>query len=425
MMTPVTASTGRRDAIDVARVLALAVVVFGHLTLAVIDRESGGAVRGTNLLLLYPRWSVLAMAAPMPVFFAAGGWANATTEPRRAADRLRALVGLALVVVGCWSVAVVVAVALRGGDPGVLGRGARLATQPLWFLAAYLPFAFWGRALARLAVRRPLLSIGGCVALTGVIDVGHFGLSGPGWLAWPAFYLAWVTPWLLGAWWRDRWTRGAFPERRVGIAVAIGAGIVAWILVARAGYQASLIDYGSEGRSNTNPPTFFTAVIGVAQFGVLLVVARGLDWLGAQFRRVWDFAGSVAIAVYAWHLTALSLCVGIVAIPGVPAPERLSPAWWLTRPLWYLAVLAVCAVLVAITATVRARLHARALRRMQSHASQNSSPPAIARLAVGTVVGAVGGAAVGLYGPGTVPRALVCCALLGAGWGLLRSPTRV
>ena len=124
-------------------------------------------MRGTNLLLLYPRWAVLAAAAPMPVFFAAGGWANASTSPRGAAPRLRTLIGLAAAVVGCWSIAVLVASAFLGGEPGVLGKGARLATQPLWFLAAYVPFAFWGRALARGATARPFASIGGCLVALG------------------------------------------------------------------------------------------------------------------------------------------------------------------------------------------------------------------------------------------------------------------
>lgn len=408
------AAVERRDAIDVARILALALVVAGHLAMAVIDLNGHGAVRGTNMFLLYPRWSFLAAAAPMPVFFAAGGWANATTSPKRAATRLRTLVGLAAAVVGCWSLAVVIAAALRGGDPGVLGKGARLATQPLWFLAAYVPLAFWGRALARFATARPAVVIGSCLLSLGALDVAHFGLDGPGWLAWPAFYLAWGTPWLVGGWWRQRWTQGGFPERRVGVALAVGAGCVAAVLVWRAGYQASLIDYGSDGRSNTNPPTLYTAVIGLAQIGVLMIIAPALDRLGARFRALWDQAGSAAIAVYAWHLTALSLCVGIIAIPDVPAPRRLSGSWWLLRPVWVVAVLGTCAVLVGATAAVRARLHT-APRPDRA----NATP--IARLALGTVVAAAGGAVIGLYGPATVPRALICCALLGAGWALLRS----
>jgi hypothetical protein len=104
--------------------------------------------------------------------------------------------------------------------------------------------------------------------------------------------------------------------------------------------------------------------------------------------------------------------VGIVAIPDVPAPRRLGLAWLLMRPLWIASVVGVCAVLVGLTAWVRARLAARA----------RPHPVApLAQLTAGTVLAAAGGAYVGLRGPGTVPRALVCCALLGAGWLLLRS----
>jgi hypothetical protein len=308
----------------------------------------------------------------------------------------------------------VIAAALRGGDPGVLGQGARLATQPLWFLAAYVPFAFWGRALARFVTARPLVVVGGCLLALGALDVAHFGLDGPSWLAWPAFYLAWGTPWLVGAWWRQKWTEGGFPERRVGIALAVGGACVAALLVWRAGYQASLIDYGSDGRSNTNPPTLYTAVVGLTQIGVLMIVAPALDRLGSRFRALWNQAGSAAIAVYAWHLTALSLGVGIVAIPDVPAPRRLSASWWLFRPVWIVAVLGTCALLVAATAAVRARLQ-RATR--PNHAT--TAPP-ITRLALGAAVAATGGAVIGLIGPATVPRALICCLLLGAGWALLR-----
>ena len=404
--------TRRRDAIDVARILALALVVAGHLAMAVIDRGRHGGIRGTNLILLYPRWAVVAAIAPMPVFFAAGGWANATTSPRRAAPRLRTLIGLAFAVVGCWALAVLVAAALRGGDPGVVGQGARLATQPLWFLAAYLPLAFWGRSLGRAAAAHPVVAIGGCVLLAGALDVIRFGLDGPRWPAWLGFYLAWATPWLVGAWWRDRWTRDAISEPRVGAALFVGAALVGWLLVARAGYQASLIDYGSDGRSNTNPPTMYTAVVGLAQVGILMLVANGLDRVGARFRGFWNRAGSAAIGVYAWHLTALSLCVAVVAIPGMPAPRRLSAAWWYSRPLWYTAVLATCAALVGLTAFVQGRLGA--------HTRVSPARPAgLSRLTIGVVAAAGGGAVIGLLGPNTVLRAIVCVVLLGGGWMLL------
>jgi hypothetical protein len=87
------ATPGRREGIDVARILALLVVVLGHLLLAVVDRP-GDEVRGANLLALHPGWALVAAAAPMPVFFAAGGWANATAAWSSAVPRLRTLVGL-------------------------------------------------------------------------------------------------------------------------------------------------------------------------------------------------------------------------------------------------------------------------------------------------------------------------------------------
>jgi hypothetical protein len=283
----------------------------------------------------------------------------------------------------------------------------------LWFLAAYLPFAFWGRALGRAAATRPAWTIGGCVVMAGALDVVHFGFGGPQWPCWLAFYLAWATPWLVGAWWRDRWTRDAISERQVGIVLVVAAAIVAWLLVARAGYQASLIDYGSNGRSNTNPPTLYTAVVGLAQVGVLMIFARALDGLGARYRAFWNRAGTAAIAVYAWHLTALAICVAVVSIPFVPVPRRLSAAWWWSRPLWYVAVLASCAVLVGGTACIRSRLRTRT----------SAAHPSVARLALGVVMAAAGGAVVGLYGPTNVPRAVAFTALLVAGWALLRPAT--
>ena len=190
----------RRDAIDVARSLALFVVVFGHLTMAVVDRH-GGRVRGANLLALSPRWGWVAVVAPMPVFFAAAGWANASSTLASATSRLRTLVGLAAVVVAAWSLPVIVATVLAG-RPGALGSGARLATQPLWFLAAYLPLAAAGGPLARLVARRPVVAIGGCVGALALLDVLRFGCGGPGWIGWIGFLLAWSIPWMLGAWWR-------------------------------------------------------------------------------------------------------------------------------------------------------------------------------------------------------------------------------
>jgi hypothetical protein len=395
--------SGHRDAIDVARVLALLVVVCGHLTLAVVDREAG-TVRGANLLALHPQWAWVAAAAPMPVFFAAGGWANAGASVPSAVPRLRTLVALATVVVASWSAAVLVAVAVAG-EPGVIADGARIATQPVWFLAAYVPFVAAGRFLAGAAARAPVAAIGGSLGVLAALDIARFGLGAPTWLGWPAFFVAWGVPWLAGGWWRARATQG-FRERRTGLALALTAGAAAVALVHLAGYSPALIDAVDGARSNTTPPTLYTAVVGLAQVGILLLCAGWLDVAGHRWRRWWDRAGEAAVGVYLWHLTALALCAGVVAL-GAPVPERLTATWWLTRPLWWAAVIAVSLGLVAVTAAVRSRLRRPDVAPVS---------PGVGAAIAGVVLTAAGAALVGLRGPRTAPLALACSASFLAAW---------
>jgi hypothetical protein len=399
----------RRDAIDVARIVALVIVVFGHLLLAVVDRP-GKDVRGANLIALHPGWAWLAAVAPMPMFFAAGGWANATAALPDAAARLRGLIGLGAVVVTVWSAAVVVATAIAG-DAGIVGDGARIATQPLWFLAAYVPFVACGDRLAGIADRRPVVAVGACLVALAVLDIARFAFDAPDWIGWPGFFLAWLVPWLLGAWWRARWVHRRIRERRVGLAITVVGSVACVALVALGGYAPALIDAVPDERSNTTPPTVYTAVAAVLQVGVLLLLAQALDIAGRRWRRLWDHAGEAAVGVYVWHLTALALCIAVVAA-GFPAPARLTWAWWASRPLWWGAVIGVTAGLVGVTAVAR---------RWLSHGSGRPGSVTMARAVAGALAATVGAAIVGLEGPRTAELALTCSCLFAASWWLLRS----
>ncbi|MCU0274652.1 MAG: acyltransferase family protein [Acidimicrobiales bacterium] len=399
---------GRRGAIDLARVLALLVVVLGHLTLAVVDTDDDGAVRAANLLELRPSWAWVAVVAPMPVFFAAGGWANATASLPGAVPRLRTLTGLAATVVAAWSALVVLA-DLVAGDPGIVADGARVATQPLWFLAAYLPLAAAGRWVATSLAARlvPVLAVG--LGALAAVDLVRFGLGGPDWPGWVGFPVAWGVPWVLGAWWRRRHEGDGIDERRTGLVLLLGGGAAAVVLVVTAGYEAALIDTGGSARSNTTPPTLYTAMVGVAQTGLLLLVARPLDRVARRFARPLTSAGELAVGVYVWHLSALALVVGAVSL-GVSLPDRLSPTWWTIRPLWWLAVLGVTAGLVAATEVVRRR------GRTPGRGSTGRSV-GVAR--AGVWAGAAGAALVGLEGPRTAGMAVACTATLAVAWILL------
>ncbi len=201
--------------------------------------------------------------------------------------------GTGAAVVVAWSVAVIAAAAATG-RPGVLGSGARLATQPLRFVAAYVPLAAGGARIARVAARRPVAAVGSCLATLAVLDAARFGLGLPAWISWPGFWLAWGTPWLVGAWWRSRWERCTDPaagrraELIAGGVLAAGAIVACAALAAGAGYSPALIDVVAGARSNTTPPTLYAAVAGVAQAGVLMVGAAALDRLGRRGRRLWS-----------------------------------------------------------------------------------------------------------------------------------------
>lgn len=410
---------GRRVAIDVARAGALVLVVAGHLLMAVVDRSPSGELRGANLLALAPQWEWLTVIAPMPVFFAAAGWANARAEPGTTIARLRPLVGLATVVTCVWYLPAAVELSLTG-DRGVIGDGARIATQPIWFLAAYLPMAAAGGWMARRAAR-PVWSVGACLAALAVVDVARFaaGLA-DGW-GWTLFLPAWAVPWLLGCWWRD--SAGADPgghrrEVGAGALLAVGATVVAAAMVVAAGYDAALVDAVPGGRSNTSPPTAFTAVAAIGQVGVVMCVAGLLDRWGARHRAAVTRIGSVAVPVYLWHLTALALCSGVVAL-GMPVPTRLTTWWWLTRPLWWAGVVSVTLLLVVISG---------ALRPPSRAGSTMVGPPGVRHPGaslqqwVGLLLGAAAAAAIGLRGPVSVPVAALTVVALAAGWWLMRAP---
>jgi hypothetical protein len=392
----------------VARVGALVLVVLGHLSLAVIDHGPDGAIRGANALALEPDLAWLAMFAPMPVFFAAAGWANATSTPRSAAPRLRTLVGLGAVVVVLWSTMSIVEILLKG-EGGVVADGARIATQPLWFLAVYVPLAALGSDIARLA-EHPVASVGACLAVLASLDLARFGFGVPEAIGWPGFFLAWGTAWLIGAWWRLRWQTGWQHERRAGAVLAVSASACALGLVVVAGYHPALIDVVDGQRSNTTPPGLFTAVAGVLQVGVLMVFAGGLDGLAARWRGLFDRAGEASVAVYVWHLSALALCAAALAA-GLWAPVRFSAGWWLTRPAWFAAVLGVTGLLAAATAWARRRLR------------RDTEPvgPTNVRIGIGVACATVGAGVIGLLGPRTLPSATVAIALFVAGWWCLRS----
>lgn len=324
---------------DIARAGSLLLVVVGHLVMVVIDRGPDGALRGDNLLAIFPDWAWLGMLSPMPIFFAAAGWSHARrTDPDTAAQALLRVRNLAVVggaVAVTWSVVSLVALGVAG-EGNIVSDGARLAIQPLWFLAAYVPFLFLAPWLNRVALRLGMFVLT-AAALVVTSDVLRFGGNWPRMVGAPGFFLVWAVPWVWGAWWRNSGPASPREERRMGVVLAAASVVGCVFLVRQAGYSPSLIDAVPGRRTNSTPPTFFTLVASLAQVGVFMCFASTLDRVAARTRRLVAVLGRAAVAVYAWHLTALALC-GAALAAGVWAPQRFSSPWWWTRLPWWAVV---------------------------------------------------------------------------------------
>lgn len=389
----------RRGAIDIARSSALVFVVIAHLVMVVLDRAPDGELRGVNLFELYPRFEWLTMLSPMPLFFVASGWANAGGNRVSRTRRATVLVALATVVAVGWCIAAI-AERLVTGANGIVSDGSRIATQPLWFLTAWVPFTVFAGLLDRMA-RRIVPAVASCLTIMVVTDAVRFAGGAPRWVGYPGFFAAWAVPWLMGSWWRRRHESSQLGERRTGLGIATMSTIVAGLLVVRFGYHAALIDAVPGHRSNTTPPTLFTAVASLIQVGLFMIAARRLDMLAIRRERAIRSLDAIAPGLYVWHLTALSLC-GAALAAGLWAPRRLSTGWWLSRPLWFLAIVGLSIVLSLATR--------KALAPMQSS-------PVTADLrgrrivGVATISAAVAFGLTGLFGPDTTGMAVAIAGL--------------
>ena len=402
------ATSERRGAIDAARAASLILVVVAHLAMVVLDRGPSGALRGTNLFQLYPSFEWLTLLSPMPLFFVASGWANVGSPLASRAARIRVLVTLAVVLTALWS-AITVIERFATGRHGIFSDGARISTQPLWFLTAWVPLTAAGALLSRVS-RRPLITVPACLLVVAAGDLARFTFDAPRWVAYPGFFFAWAIPWILGAWWRQRTERSPLHEMRTGSLTALIAAAVAAVLCARFGYHAALIDAVPGHRSNTTPPTLFTAVASLVQVGMFMMVAGRLDLAAGRRTTLLRRLSAIAPGIYVWHLTALSVMGALLNI-GLWAPDRLSWQWWSTRPVWWTLIVALS---IALSYASRSLLDA----------PRSAAAPARGRLAIGVASITVSAGLVGLYGPDTVGMATASTLLMVVGWWLITPDTQ-
>lgn len=309
----------------------------------------GGALHTASPLQHMPWLAPISWAfQTLAVFFLVGGHvatrgytsarARGTTYGQWLTSRLSRLFKPVAVVLALWTV-VATALLLTGAQFETVRTLVKLALSPMWFLLVFSALTAATPLLLRLHPLWPLV-----VVLH--VDIVRFGLGGPDWLGWVNLAAGWLVPYTVGA----AWTRGELEGRRAGWLLFGGGAVLTAVLVAWAGYPASMVGVPGASVSNLNPPTLAAVTFGLAQCGLALLLR---DRLRSGMRRpaAWAAVALVnlsAMTIFLWHQTALmaTTATGLAAgrLPGLhTVPDGLG--WVAARLAWlpvFVLALAVC-----------------------------------------------------------------------------------
>lgn len=344
---------------DFLRVASILVVVFGHWLLLVVTVRDGKLAYDVMLdRLPWTQWLTWLLQV-MPVFFMVGGYANAlslesaTRKGTRGTDWVRAralrLYWPLLPLLATWLVLSVALVAL-GTPTDVVSLSTQVVLVPAWFLAAYLGVVSLAPVTHAWHRRWGWGALAMLVGLAVAVDVANRFFGVP-FVGWTTYLFVWAAVHQVGYFWQEgRLPRGT--SARLGIAVAGYAVLAA--LVFGAGYNLAMVGGGgtgeNEGQTNTTPPSIALLALAAGQLGLLLAAEKPLAKL-VHRPRVWAGVvslGAMIMTVYLWHMTAM-VAVASAAFPSGlwPNMDPASATFWLTRPVWFGALLVALGVLVA------------------------------------------------------------------------------
>ncbi|AYY13118.1 acyltransferase [Actinobacteria bacterium YIM 96077] len=393
----------RDRVIDAVRVTSLLVVVLGHWLMADVSVVDGG-VRASNVLDQFPALHIVTwLFQVMPLFFVAGGFANATVWRRicgasrwtgnetagerhdhrrevrgcyvayvraRMSRLLTPVLVFALLAQGTLGIA-----RLAGLPETMVGEIAQAWGQPLWFLAIYIVVTALAPVMVQLHARAPAGVLAGLAGAVATADLTRMTTDAGG-IAYTNFLLVWLFAQQLGFWYADG--RLARVPRRTSWAIVVAVAACLAALTSLGPYPVSMVGVAGE-MSNMNPPSFCLALLAAGQTALVMLIRPRLErWL--QRPRVWGgvvSAGAMAMTVYLWHLVALVAVLGAAYVLEVGLPEGGTMGWWMTRPLW-LAILLVVLVLLAVPVSRLERLHTS--RRERGRGGDGPAPAAVAVL---------------------------------------------
>lgn len=346
----------RDRAVDVVRLAALVVVIFGHCALLLATIDSNGLWIGNILGAVPALTPVTWIVQVMPLFFLAGGAAGAYSwRPGRTWGgwlfaRAQRLCRPVFWYLAAWSVGLLVVRAVLGA-----GSAADLGAESvalLWFLGIYLVVLAFVPLLTRISSGRALAAVVAALgAAAAAVDALRFAMADP--VAGTANYLiVWLIPVVLGTGYARR-----LITVRAALATAACAFAVQVVLATTGRYDVSLVVTGADRVSNTSPPTLLLGLHCV-WMSCLFVAAAGVIGRWAARPRLWYFVAvgnARAMTLYLWHIVAIAIAAFALHAVGLDAYDPHAPGFWALLALRGLVFAGVMAVLFLLLSPLEHR----------------------------------------------------------------------
>ncbi|OHV44930.1 acyltransferase [Pseudofrankia sp. BMG5.36] len=352
----------RERYVDLLRAVTIVLVVLGHWLVSVITHNEQGQLAGhaalESMTWMYPfTWLVQVM----PLFFIAGGYANAASLAAHRDRGGHAITwlqnrGARLLRPTTTFLVVLATVALVAQPLGADREMARLAiwfaTIQLWFLSAYLavvlltPLMYWLHGRFGWGVVVVL------VVLVTLGDVARF--HGHGDMADGGYIYGWLVIHQIGFFWRD----GRLPFRPRVWAPLLFGGLAAVMALTLAGpYPVSMVDVPGREPHNASPPTVALLASTAFQLGLVMMLhGPAQRWLRQRPWQAVVGTNMVILTIFLWHMCAVLLLVGLLnAVGALPTPAAGTVSWWIWRLPWFLMLAVILAGLVAVFGRIEMR----------------------------------------------------------------------
>jgi hypothetical protein len=331
----------RDRAVDVARLGALVVVMFGHCALLLATIDAGG-LRIGNLLGALPAIAPITWAVQvMPLFFLAGGaagaygWKPGTAWGTWLFTRSQRLCRPAFWYLAAWALGLLVTRMVLGAESAE-GMG-RECVALLWFLGVYLVVLAFVPALMRLRSGRDVaLVVVALLVAAAAMDAIRLAV-GTAEAGAANFVFVWLIPVVIGV---------AYARRLIttwaALAVAAAAFTAQVVAVIVGPYEVSLVVTGTERLSNVTPPTLLLA-LHCTWMSCVFVAAAGMIRRWAARPRVWRIVAvgnRGSMTLYLWHIPAIAVATFALHAVGIDAYDVHAPGF-LSRLLLRAVVFAV------------------------------------------------------------------------------------